>query len=224
MPASNASNRGFSVRVRDAKGELRESAKPLLMELLLEDRVTLPDSDCWFWRNGQERGYTKTRMAGREESVHRLSFQLFVGPIPDGYFVCHRCDQPSCWNPMHLFIGTALDNNRDMYAKGRAKSGEWAKSKTHCPQGHEYTEATVYLYQGRRYCRICHKIYSLAYSRKIGSGENTKVYRKVPGRTCDVDGCEQLVKGGDYCGMHKSRLKKHGELGPPGRLRQNRMK
>jgi hypothetical protein len=57
----------------------------------------------------------------RRMYAHRYCWELLIGPVPTGYILCHRCDVPSCVRPDHLFVGSHLDNNRDMWAKGRAK-------------------------------------------------------------------------------------------------------
>ena len=62
----------------------------------------------------------KIFLDGKYDVTHRASFKTFIGPIPDGYCVCHSCDNPSCINPDHLFLGTALDNSLDMREKNRA--------------------------------------------------------------------------------------------------------
>lgn len=82
-----------------------------------------PNSGCWLWllsTNNSKRGdYGRAWVDGEYEGAHRWAYRLFIGSIPEGLYVLHRCDTPSCVNPRHLFLGTALDNNRDRARKGR---------------------------------------------------------------------------------------------------------
>ena len=90
------------------------------------ERVAKSDG-CWEWTRGKNRGgYGKFRTRGRHgkfHRAHRAAWELTNGPIPDGLCVCHRCDNPPCCNPAHLFLGTQAENLRDMVAKGRGPSG-----------------------------------------------------------------------------------------------------
>lgn len=77
-------------------------------------------SVCWPWlgcRRGD--GYGAAHSDGRQYGAHRVAYTLTLGPIPRGMLVCHRCDNPVCCNPGHLWIGSPGDNMRDMVAKGR---------------------------------------------------------------------------------------------------------
>lgn len=80
---------------------------------------------CWEWRRRRNaQGYGRFNLAGRTVMAHRVAFTIAAGPIPDGMFVLHRCDNPPCCNPSHLFVGTTADNARDASAKGRLAAGD----------------------------------------------------------------------------------------------------
>jgi hypothetical protein len=83
-----------------------------------------PMSGCWLWlMSVNNHGYGTRGFSGKNALAHRVSWVLHRGPIPDGLHVLHRCDNPACVNPDHLFLGTHADNMQDMVRKGRVKSG-----------------------------------------------------------------------------------------------------
>lgn len=87
------------------------------------------NNSCWEWSGCRNRdgygsmgsGSINNRTGPRTELVHRVVYRLCVGPISPSEEVCHTCDNPSCCNPSHLFLGSHLDNMRDAKRKGRIK-------------------------------------------------------------------------------------------------------
>lgn len=93
-------------------------------------------SSCWLWRAGKSNGYGTFMVGSRNYGAHRISWGLTMGGVPKGLWVLHNCpggDNPACVNPAHLFLGTNLDNMRDMIKKGRKITvrGDAHYSRTH---------------------------------------------------------------------------------------------
>lgn len=109
------------------------------------------DEGCWTWTAARTRdGHGRFRTPTSHVLAHRWSYERLVGPIPEGLVLDHLCRNPPCVNPAHLEPVTAEEN----VARGTGPSAANA-AKTHCPRGHEYSEANTRRRNGRRHCRAC---------------------------------------------------------------------
>jgi hypothetical protein len=115
--------------------------------------------------NDGRQGYGRVTpgKAQKHTQAHRLGYEIYVGPIPEGMVLDHKCRTPACVNPAHLEPVTQIENmRRGNYRVGLAlggkASGEVQKAKTHCPQGHPYVDGNLRASkQGFRGCLTCHR-------------------------------------------------------------------
>lgn len=97
-----------------------------------EDKI-LKTKTCWFWQGARfNNGYGSFWLNGRGRRAHRVSWVLYRGRIPENRYVLHRCDNPPCVNPAHLFLGTLSDNSIDRDRKGRGNPLIGARGEKSC--------------------------------------------------------------------------------------------
>lgn len=94
-----------------------------LLRNLVED-----ENGCWIWQKNPEQRYGSIKLGPCRTQVgtHKAAYLVWVGPVPDGMYVCHSCDVTKCCNPSHLFLGTPKENSEDRDRKGR----HWVPSGT----------------------------------------------------------------------------------------------
>lgn len=121
-------------------GDLNTVKKPQIHGATVKERYehyVVKGSGCWDWSGSKDvRGYGRLNVNNVPELVHRLSWAFHCGPIPEGEQVLHKCDNPPCSNPEHLFLGNHADNVADMWSKGRARP------KVHHGQEHGMAKLT----------------------------------------------------------------------------------
>jgi len=120
--------------------------------------VPEPNSGCWLWVGGlrdKKEGYGGCGWQGKIWRSHRLAYTLLRGPVAPDLTLDHLCRNRICCNPDHLEPVARGIN----IARGIGVAPKNAL-KTHCPQGHEYTETNTYVWKSQRFCRTCHNVYT----------------------------------------------------------------
>jgi hypothetical protein len=98
----------------------QERKKESIANRLYKNIYKNPLNGCWEWTDSKSKqGHGRIGYRDKVYLTHRLSYEISIGEIPDGKNVCHKCDNPPCINPEHLFVGTQKDNISDMVSKGR---------------------------------------------------------------------------------------------------------
>lgn len=104
----------------------RGAKKFCSLDCTLRGSVRIAGNGCWEWQGSLVHGYGQVRTDStfRYKRAHRVAYELWVGKLADGMCACHRCDNPKCINPDHLFSATSQENTKDKVIKGRQNRGE----------------------------------------------------------------------------------------------------
>lgn len=132
---------------------------------------------CWIWvgsRSREGHGQIRSPISKKIISAHRWSYEHSFGEFDKKLCILHKCDNPPCVRPDHLFIGTQQDNMRDCLEKGRY----FNQRKKECLRGHKYNDKNTYFGKGKRQCRICVRLTNLI--RKLKNNK-TWIYEEIFG-------------------------------------------
>lgn len=162
LPGPDRLGRESAVNDRTEPLEVDEATKARFAS-----KYRVDESGCWIWEAATHKsGYGQFGLRSGHVRAHRFSYELHVGPIPEGLVIDHLCKVRNCVNPSHLEAVTVTENTR------RGSAWDFNRSKTHCPHVHEYTpENTFVMRQAkgggpRRVCRTCDNAKSRAAYRK----------------------------------------------------------
>lgn len=137
--------------------------KSLMSALLPSLRQCSAESPCVIWTGDQtDAGYGRAWHNSQRTTAHRMAYELVRGPIPERATIDHLCRRRLCVNPYHL---EAVPHRENCI---RA-----TVLKTHCPHGHAYEGDNVRVYQGRRFCRECHRVRGRARYQRAGDSSGT---------------------------------------------------
>jgi len=149
---------------------------------------------CWLWTAKDKNDYghgmfreipDKPRAKTKHIAAHRWLYQqIYKVILKKDQYCCHKCDDPSCVNPEHIFIGSQKDNIQDAVKKGRHSSNRLAE-KTHCPSGHEYTPKNTKIMKHKygRQCIECSRIWAKERYHRLKSRDEPRTVFIKPSKT-----------------------------------------
>jgi len=148
----------------------------ILADHIREKIAPFPETGCWLWTGSHDKdGYGRAYFQKKMKMAHRVCYEFFIGPIPKDKELDHVCRVRCCVNPSHLEPVTHAENMRrsDINTQRVVRSNkERAKARTHCPQGHPYSGANLYIPAGgERRCRICNKHAQQRRRKKLGESK-----------------------------------------------------
>jgi hypothetical protein len=124
--------------------ELKNEFNRFILNKLINNRKINLTTKCWIYIGEDNSEYGRIFFENKHYRINRLSAYLSLNfDLDSELFICHRCDTPRCFNPLHLFIGDGYDNMRDAARKGRMDNGH--KNITHCINDHELTIENTYI-------------------------------------------------------------------------------
>ncbi len=172
--------REFCSRSCINKGRIVKS----MLSRLMDNIEIIPESGCWIWTGGTDgRGYGSiaTTFGASPSKAHRESYEFFVGGIPEGMVLRHKCDIPCCINPNHLEPGSQKENVHDMVARGRMNPISFRNLRPGKP-----------LHHGASILSIIEKKRRIIEQHPILSSIR---FKGTPTRTVVIDGVKQVIKG-----------------------------